>query len=193
MEVEDVTLLASAVLAFLLGLVGSADAHEWTDMSASVREGHQRYHRVTENFINIDYLETTLAASTTKMQFSFYVDPSTLDFYQCLGSRDSGTCAEAATGKNYNWSEPDIARGKTLKAAPVVRVMSDITYLLDRTEPIAQHTTFTYYRNASAIFRCRSTFTQYTFEYRQGGNVLFFDSNKQNELVTRCEQRFPRK
>lgn len=102
-------------------------------------------------------------------------------------------CTRANDDANrFSWTNAEISYGEKNKLSPIERHFTGPAYFLEGMTPFSQVTTYVYYSGRGMVVKCRKTLTTYSFDVLRKGERLFFQSDKKDEYVERCEQVFPR-
>jgi hypothetical protein len=181
----------------LLGLlaVAAAGAHELAHPHiAAVRQAHALYHKVKPLPL-VDSVRYTFDA---KRQLALYLfDPEQSVLYECVlapgtNSEDSTLCFDPRQPRLAPaWTGVELDEAKRRGMTPTYRQIAE-TVVLATTPPFAQRTTYVLYVGERSVVRCRSTWTQYTFQHEMNGQTVYFKSEKQDDYEHNCERRFPR-
>ena len=159
--------------------------------SGAAAELHERYHKVSENYIFVDRLELKEMYMDRPIVHSYYFDPSTNSLYSCAGIDDSGVCSGPDRADRFAWLDYEKAYADQNGPSPIDRHQHGSVYFLEGVVPFEQRTRYVYYSGEGKVVRCRWTFTFYDFELERNGEHLYFESDKEPTMSRNCEQLYP--
>jgi len=168
---------------------------------------HRLWHKVRSSFKFVD-MHIIKHDSSLKMKpkaYSYYFDDKTNSFYICTGpidvpaaSNNSKLCNHSEdrggiSSSQLEWiSKVEILYGKQNDMLPVSVLRIPEVYFFEGKVPFQQSTTFYYYAGKGKVNRCRTTNNTYNFEFYRDGESIYFQSEKEVDIVAKCEQFYPR-
>ncbi len=179
----------SAVLLLMILTANVAYPDPVVDRRQEMRETYQH---ATSHYLLLDQIAHRDALLDTTTVYSHYYDPEAGRLYSCIGEGSYGICSGPERATRFTWSESELRHAEENDLAPINRIVHGPVYLFESATPMSQHTTYVYYQGENRVEKCRATFTTYSFEYVRNGEHTYFDSDRPDELVRRCETLYPR-
>jgi len=190
------------VLFLLFPLNGNSHEHDYDGLKL----GHRLHHKITSSLVPVDIqiVNSSFPDKLLSRAYSYYFDDKTNTFYRCSSLADgyakddkNATCKDTAETE-ISSSQAEYIRklenlyGKQDDMLPVSVLANNIVYFFEGKVPFQQITSFYYYAGKGKVTRCRTTSTTYNFEFYRNKESIYFQSEKERDLVAECKQLYPR-